>query len=165
MNHQSPAWAERLKGQTIVENAQEGRAERAALVEKQHERLMQQMQEEMAESPTGGYDTMSTMHQYGAGKGNYLLASDSDIEPVAMTGGGKCPASAPVKQYDISAINVEITLNQWLDYYPGYMYVLTENIENVRKRKPRTRKRVKKRDTIIPVASRMGSRVNTSNPW
>ena len=55
MNHQSPAWAERLKGQTIVENAQEGRAERAALVEKQHERLMQQMQEEMTESPTGGY--------------------------------------------------------------------------------------------------------------
>src|SRR5690606_27897064 len=32
-----------------------------------------------------------------------------------------------------SAINVEITLNQWLDYYPGYMYVLTENIEKVRK--------------------------------
>ena len=132
MNHQSPAWAERLKGQTIVENAQEGRAERAALVEKQHERLMQQMQEEMAESSTGGFDTMSMMHQYGAGKGNYLLASDSDIEPVAMTGGGKCPAAAPVKHYDIAAINVEITLNQWLDYYPGYMYVLTENIENVR---------------------------------
>src|SRR5581483_11530947 len=30
------------------------------------------------------------------------------------------------------AINVEITLNQWLDYYPGYMYVLTENIDKVR---------------------------------
>lgn len=132
MNHESPAWAERLKGQTIIENAQEGRAERAALVEKQHERLMQQMQKEMSESNSGGYNTMSMMHQYGAGKGNYLLASDSDIEPVAMAGGGKCPATAPVKHYDISAINVEITLNQWLDYYPGYMYALTENIENVR---------------------------------
>ena len=41
-----------------------------------------------------------------------------------MTGGGKCPATAPVKQYNVSAINVEITLNQWLDFYPGYMYVL-----------------------------------------
>jgi FtsP/CotA-like multicopper oxidase with cupredoxin domain len=37
-----------------------------------------------------------------------------------------------VKAYDVSAINVEITLNQWLDYHPGYMYVLTENIEKVR---------------------------------
>src|SRR5439155_1704585 len=37
-----------------------------------------------------------------------------------------------VKKYDISAINVEISLNQWLDFYPGYMYVLTENLEKVR---------------------------------
>ena len=132
LTHQTPEWAERLKGQTIVENAKEGRAERAALVEKQHERLMKQMQEERAESNSGGFDTMSMMHQYGAGKGNYLLSSDSDIEPVSMNGGGKCPATALVKQYDISAINVEITLNQWLDYYPGYMYVLTDNIDNVR---------------------------------
>lgn len=75
---------------------------------------------------------MSMLHQYGGGKGNYLLASDPDIEPVSMKGGGKCPATAPVKDFDISAINVEITLNQWLDYYPGYMYVLTGNIGKVR---------------------------------
>lgn len=136
MDHQpnrTIEWAERLKGQTIVENAQEGRAERAALVEQQHNRLMEQMQKETAESTnTGGFNTMSMMHQYGAGKGNYLLHSDADVEPVSLTGGGKCPATAPVKHYDISAINVEITLNQWLDYYPGYMYVLTDNIDNVR---------------------------------
>ena len=46
--------------------------------------------------------------------------------------GGRCPSTAPAKKYDISAINIEITLNQWLDFYPGYMYVLTENIEKVR---------------------------------
>lgn len=132
MNHQTPGWAERLKGQTIVENAIEGRAERSALVELQHERLMQQMEKEMSGSNSGGFNSMSMMHQYGAGKGNYLLNSDPDIEPVSMTGGGKCPATAPVKHYDISAINVEITLNQWLDYYPGYMFVLAENIDNVR---------------------------------
>ncbi len=132
MNQQSPGWAERLKGQTIVENAQEGRAERAALVERQHERLMRQMEHEAEDSNSGGFDTMSMMHQYGAGKGNYLLSSDTDAEPVSMNGGGKCPATAPVRHYDVSAINAEITLNQWLDYYPGYMYVLTEHIENVR---------------------------------
>ncbi len=132
MKHQSPAWAERLKGQTIVENAQEGRAERSMLVEQQHERLMRQMGREADASGSGGFDTMSMMHQYGAGKGNYLLSSDADIEPVSMGGDGKCPAIAPVRQYDVSAVNVEITLNQWLDYYPGYMYVLTENIEKVR---------------------------------
>ena len=47
MNSQSPGWAEKLKGQTIVEDAMEGRAERAALVEQQHNRLMQQMEKEM----------------------------------------------------------------------------------------------------------------------
>lgn len=132
MSHQSPTWTERLKGQTIVENAQEGRAERAALVEQQHERLMRQMGREAGASGSGGFDTMSMMHQYGAGKGNYLLSSDADIEPVSLTSDGRCPTTAPVRKYDVSAINVEITLNQWLDYYPGYMYVLTENIEKVR---------------------------------
>ena len=46
MNSQSPGWAERLKGQTIVENAMEGRAERAALVEQQHQRMMQQVEKD-----------------------------------------------------------------------------------------------------------------------
>ncbi|MFB3115665.1 MAG: hypothetical protein ACE1ZW_06765, partial [Nitrospirales bacterium] len=89
MNHQTPGWAERLKGQTIVENAIEGRAERSALVEMQHERMMQQMEKEMDDSNSGGFNTMSMMHQYGAGKGNYLLNSDPDIEPVSMNSGGK----------------------------------------------------------------------------
>ena len=133
-NQSSPGWAERLKGQTITENAVEGRAERAALVELQHQRLMDQMQKEMQHQDpnSGAYNTMSMMHQYGAGPENGLLASNSGAEPVSDRG-GRCPATAPVKKYDISAINVEITLNQWLDYYPGYMYALTENIEKIRK--------------------------------
>ena len=53
MPHQeSPEWAEKLKGQTIVEDAMEGRAERAAQVEQQHQRMMQQMQTE--HGPQGG---------------------------------------------------------------------------------------------------------------
>ncbi|RMH38309.1 MAG: LysM peptidoglycan-binding domain-containing protein [Nitrospirae bacterium] len=134
LTHQAtPDWAEKLKGQTIIENAIEGRAERAALVELQHQRMMEQMQKEMRHQRhnTGLFNTMSMMHQYGAGRTSGLLMSNPDVEPVS-TKGGLCPETAPVKHYDISAINVEITLNQWLDYYPGYMYVLTENIEKVR---------------------------------
>ena len=133
MSSQSPGWAERLKGQTITENAVEGRAERAAMVELQHQRLMQQMQKDTLQKgdASGAFNTMSMMHQYGAGPANGLLASNSDVEPVSMKG-GLCPKTAPVRQYDVSAINVEITLNQWLDFYPGYMYALTEDVPNVR---------------------------------
>ncbi len=133
MTSQSPGWAEKLKGQTIVEDAMEGRAERAALVEQQHERMMQQMQKDMDHNGdnTGAFNSMSMIHQYGGGPGNGLLASSAGVEPVSMKG-GLCPKTAPVRNYDVSAINVEITLNQWLDYYPGYMYALTENVEKIR---------------------------------
>ena len=53
--------------------------------------------------------------------------------------GGRCPASAPVKQYNVSAINVEISLNRWLDFYPGYMYALTENVVKVREEETKNR--------------------------
>ena len=43
MTHQTPGWAEQLKGQTVVEDAMAGRPERAAMVERQHERIMLQM--------------------------------------------------------------------------------------------------------------------------
>ena len=33
MNHQLPGWAEKLKGQTIVEDAMGGKPERSAMVE------------------------------------------------------------------------------------------------------------------------------------
>src|SRR2546422_3049232 len=132
VDNSNEPWAQQLKGQTIVEDAISGRANRSALVELQHSRLMEQMARQVEAglvTNTGLFNGMSTMHQYD-GQG-YLLASQPGVEPVA-TSGGRCPSTAPVRKYDISAINVEITLNQWLDFYPGYMYVLTENIEKVR---------------------------------
>ena len=134
MNHQLPGWAEKLKGQTIVEDAMGGKPERSAMVEQQHQRIMDHMAQDpqMQGVNTGMYNTSSMMHQYGAGGQDMLLVSDPRVEPVAQTGGGKCPATAPVKQYNISTINVEITLNQWLDFYPGYMYVLDEDVDKVR---------------------------------
>ncbi|MBI3603033.1 MAG: multicopper oxidase domain-containing protein [Nitrospirae bacterium] len=133
MSPQVPAWAEKLKGQTIMEDTMEGRPERAAMVERQHERIMLQMGQDaqMQHVSDGMYNNMSMMHQYGAGGQDLLLMSDPRTEPVSAQG-GRCPAHAPVKAYDVSAINVEITLNQWLDYYPGYMYALTEDLEKVR---------------------------------
>jgi hypothetical protein len=134
MNHQLPAWAEQLKGQTIIEDTMSGKGERAAMVEQQHQRIMEHMAQDpqMQGVNTGMYNTSAMMHQYGAGGQDMLLVSDARVEPVAMTSGGKCPATAPVKQYNVSAVNVEITLNQWLDFYPGYMYVLDEDIDKVR---------------------------------
>ena len=132
MNHQLPGWAEQLKGQTIIENTMEGQPERTTMVERQHQRIMQQMEQDKAAQRTGGYyNDLTMMHQYGAGNQDVLLMSNSGTEPVS-TSGGRCPTSAPVRKYDISAINVEISLNMWLDFYPGYMYVLTENLEKVR---------------------------------
>src|SRR5262249_31982042 len=134
MNHQLPGWGEQVKGQTMSEGTMAGKSDRAAMVEQQHQRVM----EHMAHDPqvqgvnTGMYNTQSMMHQYGAGGQDMLLVSDPRVEPVSTNAGGKCPATALVKQYNISAINVEITLNQWLDFYPGYMYVLEQNLDKVR---------------------------------
>jgi FtsP/CotA-like multicopper oxidase with cupredoxin domain len=131
MTHQTPEWAEKLKAQTIIEDTKEGRPERALQVEMQHQRIMRQMEQDaQAQHANGAYNNMSMMHQYGAGGQDMLLVSDPRQEPVMQ--GGRCPAGAPVRTYDVSAINVEITLNTWLDFYPGYMYTLTENLEKVR---------------------------------
>src|SRR5438093_13586618 len=73
MTHQTPAWAEQLKGQTVVEDTMAGRPERAAMVERQHERIMLQMGQDPQMQQTGGlYNNMSMMHQYGAGAQDLL---------------------------------------------------------------------------------------------
>ena len=46
--------------------------------------------------------------------------------------GVRGPADAPVREYNISAINAQITLNQYHDFFLGYMFVLTEDVEKVR---------------------------------
>lgn len=141
MSHQLPSWAEQLKGQTIVEDAMAGKPERSAMVEQQHQRIMEHLAQDpqVQQVNTGMFNTQTMMHQYGAGGQDMLLMSDPRVEPVALNGGGKCPAGAPVKQYNVSAINVEITLNQWLDFYPGYMYTLDENLDKVRAEETKNR--------------------------
>ena len=136
------------------------------MVDQQHQRIM----DHMAQDPqvqgvnTGMYNTSAMMHQYGAGGQDMLLVSDPRVEPVAMTGGGKCPATAPVKQYNVSTINVEITLNQWLDFYPGYMYVLDENLDKVREEETKNGKRVRRKGSI-QAPSFLACRLSGSSRW
>ena len=70
MTHQLPAWAEQLKGQTIVEDTMSGKGERAAMVEQQHQRIMEHMSHDpqVQGVNTGMYNTSAMMHQYGAGR-------------------------------------------------------------------------------------------------
>lgn len=57
------AWAEQLKGQTIVEDVMEGRPERTAMVDRQHHRIMEQMQADAEAQRTGGfYNNLTMMH-------------------------------------------------------------------------------------------------------
>lgn len=140
-----PGWTQQLKGQTVVENAIEGRAGNAEKMEMQHHRLMQKLEQQAqedakAQQTSGAFNNMSMMHQYmGQDGSSFLLMTDSGKgEPVSALG-GKCPSNVPVRKYDVSMINIEITLNRWLDYYPGYMYVLTEDVDKVRAEETRNK--------------------------
>ncbi len=74
----------------------------------------------------GGYASSAEAHA--AMQGVPLRISNEE----SVTAGGRCPSGVPVKTFDISAINVEITLSRFLDYFAGNLYVLTEDIDKVR---------------------------------
>ncbi len=168
-SHATPVgWQQSLKGQTIVEDAIEGRAGRSEKVEMQHHRLMRRLEEQaqqdaQAQTTSGAYNGMSMMHQYmGQDGSSFLLAVDPQTD-LAGAQGAKCPSGVPTKQYDVSMINAEITLNQWLDYYPGYMYVLTENIEKVRAEEARN-KAAREKEGFDPGAVSTGLQTDYLQP-
>ena len=67
-----------------------------------------------------------------------LLASDQKGETVRA--GARCPSAVPVKAYQVTAINVEITLNRFLDHDPnGRMYVLETDLTRVRREEAQNR--------------------------
>lgn len=87
-DHALPGWAEQLKGQTIVENTMEGAPERTAMMERQHHRVMEQMQRDADSQRTDGfYNNVNMLHQYGAGNQDILLMSNTGAEPVSAAGG------------------------------------------------------------------------------
>ena len=66
--------------------------------------------------------------------------------------GALCDPAAPVRSYDVVAINIQITLNRYLDYDPqGRMYVLEEELDLVRQEE--TQNRAARRDKAEPAVS------------
>ena len=59
-----------------------------------------------------------------------MLGSDAAESVYA---GAKCADDAPLREYSVVAINIEITLNRFLDYDPeGRMYVLEDELDRAR---------------------------------
>jgi hypothetical protein len=67
---------------------------------------------EKAGGSLGGY--VSGAEAHAVMQGIPLRISDEE----AVTQGGRCPSGVPVKTFDISAINAEITINRFIDYFP-----------------------------------------------
>lgn len=124
----------------IVEQAMERHADRVTLVDWPHQRIMPQREPYAHGQQASRFDrTVPMLHQNGAGKGDGLRMAQTDVESISNHA-ARCPADAPVRPYDISAINVEISLRWWLNFsYPGSMYVLTENIDKVREEEAKNR--------------------------
>jgi len=94
-----------------------------------HDRMMEEVKRQQEYiGQKGGYSTGANSHMLQQG----VLLVAEDPEKVAVNNGQRCPANAPTKEYHVSAINIEITLSRFLDYFPGYMYVLTEHVEKAR---------------------------------
>ena len=130
--HERPSWLDKLENQVNYEEVMGGMDGRQDRMNNTFIKLMDRLQDKIKEHATpassgGGFHDSWSAHQLGQ---SYLLGPSEAAVPVSQ--GSHCPSSAPVKQYNVSAINVEIMLNQWGDYFPGYMYVLNEDIGKVR---------------------------------
>ena len=130
--HERPSWLDKLENQVNYEEVMGGMDGRQDRMNNTFIKLMDRLQDKIKEHATpassgGGFHDSWSAHQLGQ---SYLLGPSEAAVPVSQ--GSHCPSSAPVKQYNVSAINVEIMLNQWGDYFPGYMYVLDEDIGKVR---------------------------------
>ena len=126
------AWAESTPHQhAVVMNA-----ETAAAATVVHQQAGPMLQDKMSKAVQQIEREVKTKGPFqGAGahamqQGVLLVAEDPD--KVLVTQGARCPKQAPVRAYDVTAMNVEITVNRFGDFYPGYMYALTENVDGVR---------------------------------
>lgn len=90
--------------------------------------------QEKLEKQLQGYQHVHPFGHEPHGDAKLLAAA---AEEGAVSPGPRCPKDAPVRSYGISAINVTITVNQYHDFFPGYMYTLTENVAKVREEEAR----------------------------
>jgi len=85
------------------------------------EALQRNLEERLAESGANGHES---------NEGIVLLGGEGG-ESVAP--GAFCDPEGPVREYGVAAIDIEITLNRFLDYDPdGRMFVLEEHLERAR---------------------------------
>ena len=157
-----PLWLDKLENQINYEEMMEGKQGDQKRLDKTFNSLMDRLKGKLMEHATpastgGGFHNSWAAHQLQQG---YLLGPTEVADQVFR--GAHCPAGVPTKSYDISAINVEITLNQWGDYFPGYMYVLTKNIEKVRDEEKRNAKA--RADTLDPGAVTNGLQGDAIQP-
>ena len=159
----SASWENQFKEQIAREDAAEGRAGHRDQVDAAMQKLMDEISKgsnEHAEH-TGGNGPFSGMGAMQQMDRSFFLGPVANAESV--TGVGACPKNAPVREFDISAINIEITLNQWLDYHPGYMYVLTENVEKARQEE-KTNREARKKPGYDPGAVSAGLQTDIIQP-
>jgi FtsP/CotA-like multicopper oxidase with cupredoxin domain len=127
-----PNWLKKLDQQLEHEDVMSGLEGSQEKLDQTFMKVMDQLKSKLKEhaspaSAGGGFHDSWAGHQLGQ---SYLLGPTEAAAKVYR--GAHCPTNASTKTYEVSAINVEITLNQWGDYYPGYMYVLDKDIDRVR---------------------------------
>ncbi|MBT7935212.1 MAG: multicopper oxidase domain-containing protein [Nitrospina sp.] len=127
-----PAWLDKLENQLNYEDTMSGLEGSQEKLDRTLMKIMDQLKGKLKEhaspaSSGGGFHDSWAAHQLGQ---SYLLGP-TEVAAKAYKG-AHCPSGVPTKKYAISAINVEVALNQWGDYYPGYMYVLDKDISKVR---------------------------------
>ena len=123
----TPSWAE-VEGQTIVKDSMAGKPERSAMVEQQHQRIMEHLTNDPQAQAvnTGMFNTQTMMHQYGAGGQDLLLMSDPQSGTSGNDGWWKCPATAPVASTTSRRSTSKSRSTSGSIFYPGYMYTLDE---------------------------------------
>lgn len=99
----------------------------------------------------GGYVSGAQAHAAMQGVPLQIKTTEETVTP-----GGRCPATAPLKAFDISAINVEISLSRFLDYFPGYLYILTEDMGKVRAEEKKNAEARQSKDAFPPAAVSIG---------
>jgi FtsP/CotA-like multicopper oxidase with cupredoxin domain len=84
--------------------------------------------EEQPTTDDSALDAFTNASAHEAAGFQLAASSGETVQP-----GPACGPSAPLRRYDVVAINVEMTLNRFLDYEPrGLMYVLEEDLPRVR---------------------------------
>ena len=92
----------------------------------------------MGETPTAGHTSEITQGGHEGTEGLVLGGSSGEetVYPAAL-----CDSSAPVREYNLAAINVEISLNRFLDYDPfGRMFILEEELDRARSEEAQNRR-------------------------